>query len=313
MEERTVDSYIEAIKAQYEKAKTGPYTTYLIRPSPAQLRELCFDILRQNKNNNDALVFRNFWEISFKEEEIRAITNSIDITRLIPIQRFYLGSTTPADLITIEMAALLVDFPERPYRKFINAPPEPPKPPNGSGTGTTDPPKTGGGSTQGNKGRNTTAGTDQTDIIQSLKNKLQAIWNTITRFFRKRQLSKIHYGLATVAIMGLLVWNMNKTVFTPKNCMVWMEDHYEKIDCNDPEINGYSVKLDEELLEHFRKVSYSDTLTFFNLYGKPLIWYSKSNGVYELFTYHGLHPVTEKTLKPITYTIINNLNSNPNQ
>ncbi|WP_300491733.1 hypothetical protein [Flavobacterium sp.] len=125
--------------------------------------------------------------------------------------------------------------------------------------------------------------------------------------------NKWYLTMGALIVMVVLVWGLNKTVFTPKNCMVWMEDHYEKIDCNDPDINGYSVKLDEELLEHFRKVSYSDTLTFFNLYGKPLIWYSKSNGVYELFTYHGLHPVTEKTLKPITYTIINNLNSNPNQ
>jgi len=303
MEERTVDSYIEAIKTQYEKAIAGPYTQYLIRPSPAQLRELCFEILRQNKNNNDALVFRNFWEIAFKEDEIRTITNSIDITRLIPIQRFYLGTSTPADLITIEMAALLVDFPERPYRKFINPPPEPPKPPNG--WGTTDRPK-GGGS-------NTTEGTGQTGFVKLLKNKLQAIWKTITRFFQKRQLSKIHYGLATVAIIALLVWNLNKTIFTPKNCMVWLEDHYEKIDCNDPEIKGEILTLDEKQLEHFRKVSYSDTLTFFDLYGNPLIWYSKSNGVYELFTDHGLHPVTQKTLKPITNTIINNLNSNPNQ
>lgn len=332
MKKRTVESYIEAIKAQYEKAKTGPYAAFLIRPSPAQLRDLSFHILRQHQNKNDPSTFRDFWEIEFKDEQIRAITNSIDITRLIPIRRFYLGTSTPADLITIEMAALLVDFPERPYRRFINdlpdTPPEPPNPPGGPGTviivtsgnntggnntGQTTPPEMGGGSNQGNKGGKTTADTNQTDIIQSLKNKLQAIWNTITRFFRKRQLSKIHYGLTTVAIMVLLVWNLNKTVFTPKNCMVWMEDHYEKIDCNDPEINGEIRPLDEQLLEHFRKVAYSDTLTCFDLYGNPLIWYSKSNGVYELFTHHGLHPVTEKTLKPITHTIINNLNSDPNQ
>ncbi|UUC43853.1 hypothetical protein [Flavobacterium cerinum] len=125
--------------------------------------------------------------------------------------------------------------------------------------------------------------------------------------------NKMYIIIGSILVMVILVWGLNKTVFTPKNCMIWMEDHYEKIDCSDPEIQVYRIPLNDKLLEKFRKVAYSDTLTFFDPYGKPLIWYSKLNGQYELFTYHGLHPVTEKTLKPITHTIVNNITNNPNR
>ncbi|HRB72044.1 MAG TPA: hypothetical protein PK776_09390 [Flavobacterium sp.] len=182
-------------------------------------------------------------------------------------------------------------------------------------SGETEPTNTEGDGNQNSEDGNTIQDSIPMGFLQppTQGNKPPPNVGPIVRFFKKRQLSKIHYGLATVMIMVLVVWSLNKTIFTPKNCMVWMEDHYEKMDCNDPEINGEIQPLDEQLLEHFRKVAYSDTLTCFDLYGNPLIWYSKTNGYYELFTHHGLHPVTGKTLKPITETIRNNLNSDPNQ
>ncbi|WP_347068926.1 hypothetical protein [Flavobacterium sp. WV_118_3] len=378
MKKNTVEAYRIAIKAQYEKAKEGPNSSFLIKPSPGQLRDLSFHILKHNHNKDDYAAFRDFWDFEFNTKEIRAISAKMELSKLVPIRRFYLGTSTPMDMITIEMAALLVELPERPYKRFkdselpVSPPiapetptkhdrdtdivfqsdkktqtkdsrddkntfsilndyekkeenkkddlsdidPENPTPDNTrkekieEPSGETNPP-----SGQNNEGENRPQDTIPIGITQLPSSRIRPfpILSTIVRFFKKRQLSKIHYGLATVMIMVLVVWSLNKTIFTPKNCMVWMEDHYEKMDCNDPEINGEIQPLDEQLLEHFRKVAYSDTLTCFDLYGNPLIWYSKTNGYYELFTHHGLHPVTGKTLKPITETIRNNLNSDPNQ
>ncbi len=374
MKKNSEDDYIAAIRSKYEEKKNGPNR---FKASLAQLRNSCIRIFDGNKNPSDIFWFKAFWKFDFNEENVNLINKNIN--KFKAIGNFLNGINIPPDWTSIEMAAILVELPERPYGKFseldltVSLPIVSKTPteeldndtenfsqsdeeaqsgdnsdhlnimeavneseeneanndaslPESDVVNTnpkeketekafeieeqpeaTDPPDTKGGSDQSTKKENTTS------IVNSLKNRLHVLWNTIPRFFKKRQLSKIHYGLGTVSIMVLLVWSLNKTIFTPKNCMVWLEDHYEKIDCNDPEINGEIQSLDEQLLKHFRKVSYSDTLTFFDLYGNPLIWYSKTNGYYELFTHHGLHPVTEKTLKPITHTIINNLNSDPNQ
>lgn len=83
-----------------------------------------------------------------------------------------------------------------------------------------------------------------------------------------------------------------------KNCMVWQDDHYEAVNC-DEETNG-SVKfvLNSQQVAHFKKINQPDTLTR-NALGKT--WYVKINGLPEYYTADGFHPIyTEKKLKKLT-------------
>lgn len=80
------------------------------------------------------------------------------------------------------------------------------------------------------------------------------------------------------------------------NCMVWKEDHYERTDCS-----GASLErpLTELILREFRKIEHFDSLVERKTKGKEL-WYDKSNGKVEFFTYHGYHPENNKALKSVT-------------
>ena len=108
---------------------------------------------------------------------------------------------------------------------------------------------------------------------------------------------------AAAVILILSFGFVLKTVLFPSKCMVWKGDHYELVvpeHTANPSIKYEPV--DPNKLKYMRKIAVCDTTTFFKD-GKPVIWYSQ-NGGYEYFTYHGLHPVTGKTLKQITRTII---------
>lgn len=80
------------------------------------------------------------------------------------------------------------------------------------------------------------------------------------------------------------------------NCMVWKEDHYERTVCS-----GASLErpLTELILKEFKKVEHFDSLIERKTKGKEL-WYDKSNGKVEFFTYHGYHPENNKALKSVT-------------
>lgn len=119
----------------------------------------------------------------------------------------------------------------------------------------------------------------------------------IAKYLKFRK--KIYFLVGLSAFLGLfLAFFIVK--YYKKNCMLWVEDHYEKVRCSGDVLES---KLDITKLEKFRKVNVCDTTTFFKN-GQPAIWYSNENGQLEFFTYPGLHPITNETLDDIThYTI----------
>ena len=104
--------------------------------------------------------------------------------------------------------------------------------------------------------------------------------------------------------MGYTVKNM---IFPERECMKWEGDHYEAVDCKNEKLGTGNltsvVFLNEDLLT-FKKIEVNTNTIFFKK-GKPIVWYGKSfGGKYEYFNQPGLHPETEKTLKPISEYII---------
>ncbi len=344
----TYNDYTAAVKAKYETEKQGRYASFIDDPQRGSLKKLCELLFKAGMSISDEKIFADFFGYDTKLDKTKQlrIIEDFPVDSFRSVTDFLKNKTQSTSRKTLNLIAVLVDFTPRPHTLFQNPqqgdikevskkpdhksdpykkngdlPDTVSNPPDGPdtiiiGTPGNDTRETKKEEEESKKPAETESLNTEGDSNRNYEDEDTA--TGIMTFIHPPVIvspkgpNKWYLTMGALIVMVVLVWGLNKTVFTPKNCMVWMEDHYEKIDCNDPEINGYSVKLDEELLEHFRKVSYSDTLTFFNLYGKPLIWYSKSNGVYELFTYHGLHPVTGKTLKPITETIRNNLNSNPN-
>ena len=59
----TFDDYILAVKSKYEVEKNSHYSDFLLKPSPAQIRELCLLIYDKGLSNKDNEVFELFFKI----------------------------------------------------------------------------------------------------------------------------------------------------------------------------------------------------------------------------------------------------------
>ncbi|MCM4171831.1 hypothetical protein DHD32_10085 [Arenibacter sp. TNZ] len=81
-----------------------------------------------------------------------------------------------------------------------------------------------------------------------------------------------------------------------ENCMVWKGNHYEKTVCTGATLERPFAEL---ILLEFRQIEHIDSLVERKAIGKEL-WYDKSNGKVEFFTYHGYHPENNKALKSVT-------------
>lgn len=108
--------YKKAIKIQYETEKKGKYFDYLQSPSRGKLRDLCWLIFEKNPTQDDLNVFRNLFSMDFDHTKKNKFKEKKDKFR--PIETFYKGETDPANIDAINMAAILVDFEPRPFKKF---------------------------------------------------------------------------------------------------------------------------------------------------------------------------------------------------
>lgn len=103
-----------------------------------------------------------------------------------------------------------------------------------------------------------------------------------------------------VILLGYLGYDSMK-----KECMIWVDNtHYERVSCEEGMEEG-AVLYNEVTLDKFSRVEPDCNYQFFKPNGTENLWYLKGkNGNLEYFTLHGYHPITKKTLKPITQYII---------
>lgn len=283
MNATTFKDYKQAIKEQYKVTREQEVSGILADPSPAQMRNLCGIIYDRGLTRADDSIFRLFFEVK-EGEELKKAINRCNIDRFKPIISFLKGTKDPNDKVRIELAAIIVNFENRPYRLFSkteeccviheedvdNKPSEQTKVPITEGKDTSEePPQLGIEKSRGT-------------------NKWKAIF--------------------LIAIATVSGFALSKTVFKEKECMQWQNDHFERVDCETatPSFSSaiQTVPLNEKLID-FRKVEVHDTTTFF-VNGKPIYWYSKVNNQPEFFNSvgNGIHPETGKALKPVSDYII---------
>ncbi|WP_300671334.1 hypothetical protein [Soonwooa sp.] len=89
---------------------------------------------------------------------------------------------------------------------------------------------------------------------------------------------------------------------TVSGCMYWNGDEYLQEDCDKINDKVNLIPLNQEKLEHFKRITNPDTLTLHSV-GK--VWYSKYNNEVTFFTTQGKNPENGKTLKPVTEYILN--------
>lgn len=112
----TLEEYKKAIKIKYELEKDGEYFDYLYSPSRGKLRDLCWLIFENNPTQDDLNVFRNLFCLDFDHTKKNKFKEQKDKFR--PIETFFKGETDPLNIDAINLAAVIVDFQPRPFKKF---------------------------------------------------------------------------------------------------------------------------------------------------------------------------------------------------
>lgn len=112
----TLEAYKKAIKIKYEIEKEGEYFDFLYSPSRGKLRDLCWLIFEDNPTQDDLNVFRNLLGLDFDHTQKHKFKDQKDKFR--PIETFFKGETDPSNIDAINLAAVIVDFQPRPFKKF---------------------------------------------------------------------------------------------------------------------------------------------------------------------------------------------------
>ena len=108
-----------------------------------------------------------------------------------------------------------------------------------------------------------------------------------------------------VAIMSIsfTFYDHLYSLVVPNECMIWLNDHYEPINCSGKK---GEIALDKETLEGMKQLNgLCKEDTFFLPNDEPIVWYDKYHNKLTFFTKEGIHPTNGRTLKPITQYIIN--------
>ncbi|MFC4392877.1 hypothetical protein [Flavobacterium quisquiliarum] len=112
----TLEEYKKAIKIKYELEREGEYFDYLQSPSRGKLRDLCWLIYENNPTQDDLNVFKNLLCLDFDHTKKNKFKEQKDKFR--PIETFFKGETDPSNIDAINLAAVIVDFQPRPFKKF---------------------------------------------------------------------------------------------------------------------------------------------------------------------------------------------------
>jgi len=272
MKQNDFEAYKKAVKLRYEEEKNGNYSSFLLQPSRANLRNLCVERLKENPNPDDLNSFKIFIGFEFKPENRNKLKDETD--RFRTVENFLKGSTDSNDVEVINLAAILVDFSPRPFLKFV----------------------------KGHKGVEEVTGINllEKEAINTVKTSL------LLSEKKSSPKKKLVMGLLGFTALFSIGYTAKDLVLPAKECMQWQSDHYELVDCQNKVDSLYSSSLviptDEKAME-LKKIIVSDTTTFFEG-GKAKIWYCKVGSVPEFFDGPGFHPITGKGLRPVTDYII---------
>lgn len=114
--------------------------------------------------------------------------------------------------------------------------------------------------------------------------------------------NKVVLSITSLIIITFIVYNS----VTKQRWMIWQDDHYVEVKFDIDKYNLNQLKsYKEERILYFKQIIPNCNQKFFKDNGTENLWYGKNqNKELEYFTALGLHPETEKTLKPITQYMI---------
>ena len=284
-DQNKLEAYKLAIQLKFDDEKNKYYSNFLLKPSRANLRNLCLERMKDTTSRDDLNSFTLFLGFEFSLSQLNKLKAQKDKFR--PIETFFKRETDLSALDAIDMAAILVDFQPRPFKKYLQYYA------NGATKSEFVTPKPKGQQEQ-NEGEKRSAG------VTSGENK--------TLVFEPRTSFKKKVGYGFIGILGVFGggYTAKDLLFPEKQCMKWVDDHYVMVDCLDKAqgIGSYELVKPFDSREFERKeLNVCDTTIFF-VGDKPKVWYSKKNNVVQFFNMDGVNPENDAELRKISEIII---------
>ncbi|WP_299897134.1 hypothetical protein [uncultured Aquimarina sp.] len=283
----TIEEYSAHILVRYKENNGGKLKGYLSNPKPSQIRDACLQLYKEELNKADKEIIRTFFGFSENENGANEI-EQYKLGKLKAVSDFLKEKSNSSNTPRLNLIALLVDFPIRPFAKFQKI---------------------------------ELSIDDQNLDIMSLKQKNNLSITESEPYTEDATTDEINMNpngkiekedkgsnwsrkiIVTISItissVIALYFGINWIQDNGK-CMAWSVDHYEKTECGE---NGVTLKYNQDWVDNFRKIELDSTMTFFKD-GEPLFWYSKTNNTIEFFTRGGTHPVSGKELYRAKQNII---------
>lgn len=315
--------YRKAILAHYETVKNYRFPDVLLYPTTANLKRLSI-LLFDTLNADDKIIYARFFNAEGHGSNLDFNdVNTFDVDKFRPLVRFLKGGSPPTNPMTIELLAILVDFRDRPLKKFGRQEFQESLQDNDHAI-VSEPTVVYGNENKESRNEEiineedlettkATVATSTPDVFPKTHDAETAV--IPQRFFatqrKQNNLSNNQIKWVVVVILFVVAGiYLIQSVFQEKGCMVWREDHYEEVPC-DLQVNSFAgnkvIPIKRDLLMYQKKIVVTDTTTFFNADGTARIWYGKSaQKDYEYFIHPGKHPETNKELKSISNYIIDN-------
>lgn len=306
-----IESYKKALKDYYEIQKEGDQISSLLNPTPAGLREILILKMKEGLDGSDKKIIEHFFDVPFAELTLNKLRSETD--KFKALANFLKEKSGGSDLRRLEMVALILDFKQRPYGKFVKI--------NKNISEVEDiiADEEANYNSEGLIEETINDEVEKPEIEEVVDKEIVTIEAEVNTpkvigfseevSIQKRKnvpLKKIGIIGIVAVIIGISLF-LNFKTWTTKDCMVWKGDKYEAVDCTET-INSFAettLPKDDKLIKEFRKMKVDSKTSFFDKKGNPKIWYIKNpNGILEFYNQPGLQPETGKTLKPISRYII---------
>jgi hypothetical protein len=273
-----LEAYKKAIRVKFEEEKTKEYSSFLLVPSRAKLRQLCIERLKHSESIDDLKSFEIFFSFQFESSNKNKLQAATDKFR--PIETFLKGETDLADIEGINVAAILVDFQLRPFKKFAKLISK----------------------DLDEEDKETNLATTKPSNLIKNEEKPAFLRDEVIVASKRNLKQKV--GIGSLMVLGL--FGVKSMFFKEKECMEWKEDHYEMIDCQSEQVGFANTKIIKpyDKIEFGRKeLTVCDTIKFFKG-DKPVVWYSKKDNVVQFFNMDGENPENDAEIKKVSHHII---------
>lgn len=288
----------EVVREYHSKVASNTISLNLIKLTPGNVKKECKAVCLQRFRRADERMLRDVFGYA---ENIAGYLRAIercDIDKFRPMIYFIEGRIKDTDVKNVELLAWLIDFNDRPFDN------------NGKYGGVNQ--LTASDDSKGVVDASPSLKNDSKQLISPATSRQPMLTrdrSSVKNLAKLTSKPKVLVFALIVAILGGTVANLSSNnskssarIGNSDSCMYWKGDHYERVSCGQKVKFANVIALDTFLLNNFRRIINTDTITY-NSIGK--VWYVKISGKPEYYTAMGYHPVyTQIQLKAITKYII---------